>query len=150
LARRRRWIPLFLLDTDLPENGPVERWITARLYESDEHIRLAQYVLLGAGGVRALTALGIEPGVIHLNEGHAMLAPFQLACQQLHSGEDLSVGLSSARERTVFTTHTPVPAGNDTYPPEQVEAAVGGLVAQLGCDSADLIALGRTHPDDSD
>ena len=128
-------IPLFLLDTDLPENGPIERWITARLYESDEHIRLAQYVLLGAGGVRALTALGIEPGVIHLNEGHPMLAPFQLACQERHSGEKLSVGLASARERTVFTTHTPVPAGNDTYPAEQVEARSGGSPRRLGCDS---------------
>ena len=141
-------VPLFLLDADLPENGPVQRWITARLYESDEHIRLAQYVLLGAGGVRALTALGIEPGVIHLNEGHAMLAPVQLAGQELHSGEELSVGLAAARERTVFTTHTPVPAGNDTYPPEQVEEAIGSLIAGLGCDAADVIALGRTHPDD--
>jgi starch phosphorylase len=143
-------IPLFLLDTDLPENGAVERWITARLYESDEHIRVAQYVLLGAGGVRALTALGFEPGVIHLNEGHAMLAPVQLAAQELHSGQDLSVGLAAARERTVFTTHTPVPAGNDTYPTEQMEEAIGNLVAQLGIDSAEVIALGRTHPDDVD
>jgi glycogen phosphorylase len=141
-------VPLFLLDTDLPENGPVQKWITARLYESDEHIRVAQYVLLGAGGVRALTALGFEPGVIHLNEGHAMLAPVQLAAQELHSGQDLSVGLASARERTVFTTHTPVPAGNDTYPSEQMEDAIGNLVAQLGIDSAEVIALGRTHPDD--
>jgi starch phosphorylase len=143
-------IPLFLLDTDLPENGAVERWITARLYESDEHIRVAQYVLLGAGGVRALTALGFEPGVIHLNEGHAMLAPVQLAAQELHSGEDLSVGLAAAHERTVFTTHTPVPAGNDTYPTEQMEEAIGSLVAQLGIDSGEVIALGRTHPDDPD
>ena len=143
-------IPLFLLDTDLPENGPVQKWITARLYESDEHIRVAQYVLLGAGGVRALTALGFEPGVIHLNEGHAMLAPVQLAAQELHSGQDLSVGLAAARERTVFTTHTPVPAGNDTYPTEQMEEAIGNLVAQLGIDSAEVIALGRTHPDDAD
>ena len=143
-------IPLFLLDTDLPENGPVQKWITARLYESDEHIRVAQYVLLGAGGVRALTALGFEPGVVHLNEGHAMLAPVQLAAQELHSGQDLSVGLASARERTVFTTHTPVPAGNDTYPTEQMEDAIGNLVAQLGIDSAEVIALGRTDPDDPD
>ena len=143
-------IPLYLLDTDLPENGPVQKWITARLYESDEHIRVAQYVLLGAGGVRALTALGFEPGVIHLNEGHAMLAPVQLAAQELHSGQDLSVGLAAARERTVFTTHTPVPAGNDTYPTEQMEEAIGNLVAQLGIDSAEVIALGRTHPDDAD
>ena len=143
-------IPLFLLDTDLPENGPVQKWITARLYESDEHIRVAQYVLLGAGSVRALTALGFEPGVIHLNEGHAMLAPVQLAAQELHSGQDLSVGLAAARERTVFTTHTPVPAGNDTYPAEQMEEAIGNLVAQLGIDSDEVIALGRTHPEDAD
>ncbi len=143
-------VPLFLLDTDLPENGPVERWITARLYESDEHIRLAQYVLLGAGGVRALTALGVEPGVIHLNEGHAMLAPVQLACQGLHSGEALSAGLAAARERTVFTTHTPVPAGNDTYPAEQVKEAIGPLLTQLGCPADDVIALGRTHPEETD
>jgi glycogen phosphorylase len=143
-------VPLFLLDTDLPQNGPVERWITARLYESDEYIRLAQYVLLGAGGVRALTALGIEPGVIHLNEGHAMLAPVQLACQELHAGEALSAGLAAARERTVFTTHTPVPAGNDTYPSERVEDAIGRLLAQLGCPADDVIALGRTHPEKTD
>ena len=107
-------------------------------------------MLLGAGGVRALTALGFEPGVIHLNEGHAMLAPVQLAAQELHSGQDLSVGLAAARERTVFTTHTPVPAGNDTYPTEQVEDAIGNLVAQLGIDSHEVIALGRTHPEDAD
>ena len=143
-------IPLFLLDTDLPENGAVERWITARLYESDEHIRLAQYVLLGAGGVRALTALGFEPGVIHLNEGHAMLAPVQLAGQELHSGQELAVGLAAARERTVFTTHTPVPAGNDTYPPEQVQDAIGRLLGQLGLPVEEVIALGRTDPEDTD
>jgi starch phosphorylase len=139
-------IPLFLLDTDVPENGPVERWITGRLYESDEHIRLAQYVLLGAGGVRALTALGFEPGVIHLNEGHAALAPVQLAAQEMHSGEQLATGIAAARERTVFTTHTPVPAGNDTYPAHDVEAAIGNLMAQLGIDPHEVIALGRTNP----
>ena len=143
-------IPLFLLDTDLPENGAIERWITARLYESDEDIRLAQYVLLGAGGVRALTALGFEPGVIHLNEGHAMLAPVQLAGQELHSGEELAVGLAAARERTVFTTHTPVPAGNDTYPSEQVQDAVGRLLGQLGLPTEAVLALGRTNPEDTE
>ncbi|MBV9472031.1 MAG: alpha-glucan family phosphorylase, partial [Solirubrobacterales bacterium] len=141
-------VPLFLLDTDVPENDPVDRWITARLYESDEHIRLAQYVLLGAGGVRALTALGFEPGVIHLNEGHAALAPVQLAAQEMHSGEQLATGIAAARERTVFTTHTPVPAGNDTYPPEQVQDAIGRLMAQLGIDAREVIALGRTDPQD--
>jgi glycogen phosphorylase len=141
-------VPLFLLDTDLPDNGPLERWYTARLYESDEKIRLAQYVLLGAGGVRALNALGIEPGVIHLNEGHAALAPVQLAAQELHSGEVLATGIAAARERTVFTTHTPVPAGNDTYTSEQVKDAIGRLTSQLGVTAEEVIALGRTHPED--
>jgi glycogen phosphorylase len=141
-------IPLFLLDTDVPENGLLERWITGRLYESDEHTRLAQYVLLGAGGVRALTALGFEPGVIHLNEGHAALAPVQLAAQELHSGEQLADGIVSARERTVFTTHTPVPAGNDSYPSHQVEEAIGKLMGQLGIEAHEVIALGRTNPQD--
>ena len=141
-------VPLFLLDTDVPENDHVERWITGRLYESDEHIRLAQYVLLGAGGVRALTALGFEPGVVHLNEGHATLAPVQLAAQEMHSGEHLATGLASARERTVFTTHTPVPAGNDCYPADQVEDAIGRLMAQLGIEAHEVIALGRTNPAD--
>jgi starch phosphorylase len=143
-------VPLFLLDTDLPVNGPVDRWITGRLYEADEVIRLAQYVLLGAGGIRALTALGIEPGVIHLNEGHAALAPVQLAAQELHSGEPLSTGIAAARDRTVFTTHTPVPAGNDTYTSGQVMDAIGRLTKQLGVPTEEVIALGRNDPEADD
>ena len=142
-------VPLFLLDTDIPPNGPVERWITGRLYESDEYIRLAQYALLGAGGVRALTALGLDPGVIHLNEGHAALAPVQLAAQGLRSGEKLAAGIAAARERTVFTTHTPVPAGNDTYTAQEVKDAIGRLTGRLGVPVDEVIALGRTHPDDA-
>jgi starch phosphorylase len=129
-------VPLFLLDADDPGNGPVERWITARLYDGDEQTRLAQYVVLGTGGVRALRALGLDPGVIHLNEGHAALAPLELA-RELGS-------LDAARGRTVFTTHTPVPAGNDTYPPD----AVAPLAAAVGMPLEDLIALGRTNPYD--
>jgi glycogen phosphorylase len=142
-------VPLFLLDTDIPENGLVDRWITGRLYEADERMRLAQYVLLGAGGIRALTALGIEPGVIHLNEGHAALAPVQLAGQQLRSGHPLAEGVAAARERTVFTTHTPVPAGNDTYGGDEVKDAIGRLVRELGIDADEVIALGRTTPEDT-
>ena len=84
--------------------------------------------------MRALTALGIEPGVIHLNEGHAMLAPVELACQGLTRVEDAGRGLAAARERTVFTTHTPVPAGNDTYPRRAGRARDREPArAQLGC-----------------
>jgi starch phosphorylase len=92
--------------------------------------------VLGVGGVRALAAVGIEPTVVHLNEGHAALAPLVLA-QSLGS-------LEAARARTVFTTHTPVPAGNDTYPPE----TIAPLAAAVGISEDELIALGRTNPDD--
>jgi starch phosphorylase len=141
-------VPLFLLDTDIPENDPVDRWITARLYDSDSRTRLAQYVLLGAGGVRALRALGIEPGVVHMNEGHPALAPVELASPAAREGVPLPEALAEARSRTVFTTHTPVPAGNDSYPPEQVQDAVAQLLPQLSMPKGDWLALGRTNPDD--
>ena len=114
-------VPLFLLDTERPENGPLERWITTRLYVADERTRLSQYILLGVGGVRALRALGFEPAVVHLNEGHAALAPLELAGEGLRTGESLEDALRAAKSRTVFTTHTPVPAGNDTYPGDEVQ-----------------------------
>ncbi len=141
-------IPLFLLDTDVEGNSARERWITARLYESDSSTRLAQYVLLGVGGVRALRALGIEPGVLHLNEGHAALAPLELAGASMRGGESLEPALEDARERTVFTTHTPVPAGNDTYPVHQLEQAVARLSDELALDRSQVIARGKTHAED--
>ncbi|HEY8762784.1 MAG TPA: alpha-glucan family phosphorylase [Solirubrobacteraceae bacterium] len=142
-------VPLFLLDTDTPENGPLERWITARLYEADGYTRLAQYVLLGVGGIRALRALGIEPGVVHLNEGHAALAPLELAAPALRAGESLKSALADARGRTVFTTHTPVPAGNDSYPADQMERAIRRGTQDLGVAVADVIALGGSGPDET-
>jgi starch phosphorylase len=141
-------VPLFLLDTDVPRNGPLERWITARLYVADERTRLAQYVLLGVGGIRALRAVGIEPSVVHLNEGHAALAPLELACESVRAGDSLQTALEAARARTVFTTHTPVSAGNDSYPVAEVERAIGRLVEESSCLVPDVIALGRTHPGD--
>ena len=151
-------VPLYLLDSDISANGPMDRWITGRLYDGDPQTRLAQYALLGAGGVRALRAMGYEPGVIHLNEGHAALAPLELALgaggdrggngHRDENGDDpLSAALENARQRTVFTTHTPVPAGNDTYPADEIEAAVGRLALQLGGSATDLVALGGDGSD---
>ncbi|MHB8657360.1 MAG: alpha-glucan family phosphorylase [Solirubrobacteraceae bacterium] len=141
-------VPLFLLDSDLPENAPLDRWITARLYDGDEQTRLAQYILLGVGGIRALRELGVEPSVVHLNEGHAALAPLELASAAVRAGDPLVAALRAARTRTVFTTHTPVPAGNDCYPAERIAAAVGRLAEGLGMPQAELIGLGRTNPED--
>ncbi|MCW2992093.1 MAG: glycosyltransferase family 1 protein [Solirubrobacterales bacterium] len=121
-------IPLYLLDAERPENSHLARWTSSQLYVGDPVTRLSQYVLLGVGGMRALRAMGIEPGVVHLNEGHAAFAQIELGDPG----------------RTIFTTHTPVPAGNDTYPADQVREAIGGL----DVDVEELIRLGRTHPDD--
>jgi starch phosphorylase len=137
-------VPLYLLDTECPDNEPLQRWITGRLYDSDSENRLAQYALLGVGGLRALRAMGFEPGVIHLNEGHAALAPLELARSQ--NGHGIEEALDRARARTVFTTHTPVPAGNDSYPSQQIEDTVARLAAELGATPVELAALGRDEP----
>ncbi|HWT24126.1 MAG TPA: alpha-glucan family phosphorylase [Solirubrobacteraceae bacterium] len=138
-------IPLFLLDTDRPENDLSTRWITSRLYIGDPDTRLAQYILLGVGGVRALQALDIEPSLLHLNEGHAAFVSVEMARV---AGGAFAEGVQAARAKTIFTTHTPVPAGNDTYPVDEVCGALSGLLAQMGADAGDVVRLGRTRPDD--
>jgi glycogen phosphorylase len=142
-------VPLLLLDADRPENSVADRWITSRLYVGDPDVRLWQYALLGVGGVRALHALGIEPSVVHLNEGHAALAGLELArAATADSGVPADEALDATRERTVFTTHTPVPAGNDTYPADQIAGALARLADDLGIDVDALMRQGRTHPEE--
>jgi starch phosphorylase len=142
-------VPLYLLDADRPENSPVARWITARLYTGGRDLRLAQYALLGVGGMRALRTMGIEPCVVHLNEGHAALTSLELARGELTDGTTLQDALAAARSRTVFTTHTPVPAGNDTYEPAQIADSLGTLAGGVGLALDEAIKLGRSRPDDS-
>jgi starch phosphorylase len=139
-------VPLYLLDTELEENDPVDRWITARLYEGNPLTRLGQYGLLGLGTVRALRALGIEPGVVHFNEGHPALAALELAAESVESGVPLDDALDAARERCVFTTHTPVPAGNETYETASFLDAFAELPARLGIDEVRFLDLCRTRP----
>jgi starch phosphorylase len=141
-------VPLLLLDADRPENDLTDRWITSRLYVGDAGVRLGQYALLGIGGVRALHALGIEPGVVHLNEGHAALACLELVRSDSAGGLSLDDAFEAVRRRTVFTTHTPVPAGNDTYPAAQMQETMAGIARELGCDPASLVRRGRTHLDE--
>ena len=138
-------VPLILMDTELPENDSVNRWITSRLYDGDSDTRLAQYALLGLGGVAALEAIGVQPGVVHMNEGHAAFAALARARAR---GGDWEAALEHARSETIFTTHTPVPAGNDTYPADQVLGCLHGFLAGSGLDPDLLIRRGRTHPDD--
>ncbi len=140
-------VPLFLLDADRPENSRTDRWITARLYESDRGIRLAQYALLGIGSMRALEAMGMDPAVIHLNEGHAGLAPLELARRDIAAGMDRQKAFAAARERTVFTTHTPVAAGNEGYDVAEIAEVMGDFPAEIGMDFESFLQLGRTRPE---
>ena len=143
-------VPLYLLDTDLPQNSAVGRWVTSRLYESNRAIRLAQYAVLGIGGVRALQALGIEPAVYHLNEGHPALGVFELLAQvrarRPDAGDDAA--WQQVREQVVFTTHTPVAAGNETYARDEVLAMLG-RVADASGDRERFLTLGRIDPADA-
>jgi starch phosphorylase len=141
-------VPLYLLDTDRDDNDPIDRWITSRLYVADRHTRLAQYAVLGCGGVRALRALGIEPGLVHLNEGHAALGAFERIGALVDGGCSMQEALAKVRSETVFTTHTPVAAGNEGYPQEEVEPMLGGLQAQLRVPRQAFYDLGRIHPGD--
>jgi starch phosphorylase len=142
-------VPLYLLDTDVPENARVDRWITARLYVADRDTRLVQYAVLGVGGVLALRALGIDPALVHLNEGHAAFAPVELAREAAAAGAPLDEALASARHRTVFTTHTPVAAGNEAYSRAELSGVLGDVALHFGgADDDTVLRLGRIHPDD--
>jgi starch phosphorylase len=143
-------VPLLLLDADVPGNDGVQRWTTARLYDGNRTIRLAQYGLLGLGGAAVLRSLGVEPAVIHLNEGHPALAPLELAAGQVESGADLADAVATIRRRVVFTTHTPVPAGNETYARAEFLSAFADLPRRLGVDDESFLGLARIDPDDRD
>jgi starch phosphorylase len=136
-------VPLFLLDSDVPENGAVDRFITAQLYVGDREVRLMQYLLLGVGAVRALAAMGVRPAVYHVNEGHAALATLELVRVAVERGEPIDRAVAAVRSRVVFTTHTPVAAGNETYSAAEMEPVLAPLAREIGAPVEALLALGR-------
>ncbi len=143
-------ITLYLLDTNLTRNRPEDREITARLYGGDQEMRIRQEIMLGIGGMRALRALGIRPSVCHMNEGHSAF----LAIERIHQlmTED-HLSFAEAREvvatSTVFTTHTPVPAGIDTFPSSLVTRYLSGYCHRLGIREQHLLELGRINAADA-
>lgn len=140
--------PLYLLDSDVDGNAPEDRELTARLYGGDERTRIRQELLLGVGGVRVLAALGITPGVLHLNEGHSAFACLEMIRQRMRiEGISFDEARRRVARQVVFTTHTPVPAGHDRFHANSVEEHLGPLRDQLGLSAHDLMALGRVHPD---
>jgi starch phosphorylase len=141
---------LFLLDSDVSGNAPEDRDLTSRLYGGDERERIRQELLLGVGGFRALKAMGITAGVLHLNEGHSAFAVLEaIRCRM----EEEGVGFEGAAPRVarefVFTTHTPVPAGHDRFHAHLIEEHLGVIRDQLGLSHDSLMGLGREHPEDS-
>ncbi len=143
-------VPLYLLDTDREDNDPIDRWITARLYVGDRHTRLAQYSVLGIGGMRVLEAIGMCPTLVHLNEGHGALSSFERLRERMAFGQDFDAALEHVRQHTVFTTHTPVEAGNESYRADEVEPVLGDFVEELGISRDAFYGLGRKHPQDRD
>ena len=135
-------VTLYLLDTDLEENAPWDRELSARLYGGDRETRIQQEIILGIGGVRALKALGVEPGVFHLNEGHAGFVVLQRIRDLTEQGASFDDALEQIRKTTVFTTHTPVPAGHDAFPFHTVEKHLAGCWGSLGAHRDRFLALG--------
>ena len=137
-------IPLILLDTNLPENSPEIREITSRLYAGSPKTRLAQEVLLGIGGMRALGAMGIYPTVCHMNEGHCAFVTLERLAQTISS---YSVNLETAKEivsrTTVFTTHTPVAAGHDEFPVDLLKPYLNSFTDRLGVSIAEILSWGQ-------
>lgn len=140
-------IPLYLLDTDVPENRDEDRHLTSRLYGGDQRTRIRQEIMLGIGGVRALAAMGIQPGVIHMNEGHSAFAGLEVIRQRMKE-DDVSFdeALRETAAMSAFTTHTPVPAGHDRFSSELIEEHVGPLRDELGLRQDSLMSLGRVEP----
>jgi glycogen phosphorylase len=136
-------VKLFLLDTDLGENAPEDRELSARLYGGDREIRLQQEIILGVGGVRVLCELGYDPVVWHLNEGHTAFVVLERIRQRLELGESFETALERIRSSTVFTTHTPVPAGHDAFPFQTVEAYLAGLWSTFDRYQSEFLELGR-------
>jgi starch phosphorylase len=136
-------VPLYLLDTNLESNTPADRALTDRLYRSDLDLRISQEILLGIGGVRALRLLGYSPSVWHMNEGHSAFMVLERIREYMQSGLTFDESSDRVCSSNVFTTHTPVPAGNDEFPLWLVEKYFANLWPDLGLDRDGFIDLAR-------
>lgn len=142
-------VQLFLLDSDIEDNNQRDREMTRYLYGGGEDMRIRQEMILGIGGHRALRAMGIDPAVLHLNEGHCAFAPLEaLRLRMKEQDEDYGTAIENVKLRTVFTTHTPVAAGHDRFSPELMRENLGWLGVEIGISFDELMALGRINPGD--
>jgi len=141
-------VPLYLLDSNVLENEPTDQGITDTLYGGDQEMRLRQEMILGIGGMRALRALGIQPTVCHMNEGHAAFLTLERLRQFKQDHDcDLSVAREVLINGNVFTTHTPVPAGFDVFPPDLLDRYLSKTVNDAGIPVRELLGMGRIDPE---
>lgn len=141
-------VPLLLLDTDIPQNHPSDRPITSMLYVRGREMRLAQEVLLGIGGVRALRAVGFDPAIWHVNEGHSIFLQLERWRTLVRSGVSLAEAREKVKRTTAFTTHTPVPAGNEQFDVPLVRKYLESWCDEVGMRLDELLALGAAHDGD--
>lgn len=141
-------VPVYLLDTNRPENEQRFRDLTLRVYGGDSTTRIMQEILLGIGGVRLLRALGIQPSVFHMNEGHAAFLTLELVREKLAEGKPFAKAVAATRDQCIFTTHTPVEAGHDRFSRDLTQFALVKVHSQLKIQFNDLMALGRVNPAD--
>jgi starch phosphorylase len=140
-------VPVLLLDTDIPLNDPADRPITGILYVRGREMRLTQEMVLGVGGVRALRALGLSPAVWHMNEGHVAFLNLERAREMVLQGDGLGEALKAVARNSVFTTHTPVPAGNEAFAVPLVRRFVGPWTQEVGVDAEAALSLGAENGD---
>lgn len=136
-------VNLYLMDTDVDENDPWNRELSARLYSGDGEVRVRQEILLGIGGVRALRTLGVAPRVWHMNEGHSAFLVLELIRERVRQGATFEEALAQTRQQTVFTTHTPVPAGHDAFPFHMMEQYFSDYWEELDLGREQFLSLGR-------
>ncbi len=136
-------VDIYLLDTNVPENTPRYRQLSARLYVADQESRLQQEIVLGMGGVRVLHALGIKPAVWHANEGHTAFMTLERVREQIHAGLSFPEAVRKVRASTIFTTHTPVPAGQDAFPIDLVDRYLGDFCDAARIPRSDCLGLGQ-------
>ena len=139
-------VKLYLLDTDIPDNDPADQPITSQLYVRGREMRLCQELVLGVGGVRALREMRIEPAVWHMNEGHSAFLVVERLREFMRQGLGWSAALEQLRKNTVFTTHTPVPAGNEVFEPAMVEKYLAAYTRPGGPDIGQILELGKSYP----
>lgn len=142
-------VPLYLMDTDLPENAPEDREITQRLYGGNEEMRIRQEILLGIGGIRMMNAMGVTPDVCHMNEGHAaFLATERIRQTMVKDGLDFGEAREAVAPSHVFTTHTPIPAGIDHFSNKMLEEYLTPYFTELKLSLNDFVSLGKINPAD--